>query len=272
MTRYALSTWLVGEIPADDAVRLLSDAGFTQVELSAEWAPIVSAWEDDPTGVSERLAAAGISVPSVHSPRAGRRIDEPDEEERLASVQANIDYFDLMQAGGVREIVIHPTGATGNDESEWPAARERSMNSLKMLAEEAGDAGIRLAVENIGRDGRPGSTMASILEMIDGLGDHVGLCMDIGHSQMAHLNLLDELSTALASGRLFTLHLHDVDADGKDHYIPGEGCIDFAPYLAMLNEHGFEGGRTLEIRVAPADDAPERIRQVAAVREQWEAR
>ncbi len=269
MSTYAISTWLLGHVPADEAIRLMADAGFSEIELSAEWSPVVSAWEGDPAGVCERLDAAGISVPSVHSPRAGRILDAPDDDDRRASIQANTGYFDLMQAGGIPEIVIHPTGATGNDESDWPAAQNRAMESLKVLAEEAGDAGIRLAVENIGRGGRPGSTMASVLEMIDGLGEHVGLCMDIGHSRQAHLDLLDELSTALASGRLFTLHLHDVDAEGTDHYIPGEACIDFAPYLAMLREHGYDGGRTLEIRVAPEEDAPERLRQAGAVREEW---
>jgi len=146
----------------------------------------------------------------------------------------------------------------------------RSRESLKALADVAGSAGIRLAVENTGGGGRPGSTMASILEMIDGLGGHVGLCMGTGHSQQAHLDLLDELSMALSSGKLFPLHLHDVDSGGKDHYIPGEGCIDFDPYLERLRAHGYDRGRTLEIAVAPAEGVALRVQQAAAVRDQWQ--
>lgn len=272
MSTYALSTWLVGHVPAQEAAGLLADAGFTQTELSADWAPIVMAWEEDPVGVCGQLAAAGITVPSVHSPEKGRRLDLPDDDERMASVEDNIRYFGLMEACGIPEIIIHPvSGAAGADVEAWAAVPGRSRESLKALAEAAGRAGIRLAVENLGGNGWPGSTMASILEMIDGLGEHVGLCMDIGHSQQAHLDLLSELSTALSSGKLFTLHLHDVDPAGKDHYIPGEGCLDFGPFLGMLRAHGYDRGRTLEIAVAPVEQVAERVRQAAAVRERWEA-
>ena len=270
MTACAISTWLVGRVPADEAIRLMADAGFAQAELSADWAPIVIAWEQDPAGVCAWLAAAGISVPSVHSPEVGRRLDLPTDDERLASVQENLRYFGLMQACGIPEIIIHPvSGAAGEDDEAWKAVPGRSRESLKALADAAGAAGIRLAVENLG-GGRPGATMASLLEMIEGLGEHVGLCMDVGHSQQAHLDLLEELSTALTSGKLFTLHLHDVDADGKDHYIPGEGCIDFGPLLRMLSAHGYDRGRTLEIAVAPAEGVAERVQQAAVVRDRWQ--
>ena len=271
MTTYAVSTWLLGHVPAGEAIRLMADEGFTRAELSADWAPIVIAWEQDPAGVCAQLGAAGISAPSVHSPEGGRRLDLPNEEERLASVQDNVRYFGLMRACGIPEIIIHPvSGAAGADDEAWTAVPRRSRESLKALAEAAGNAGIRLAVENIGGSGRPGSTMASILEIIDGLGEHVGLCMDIGHSQQARLDLLKELSTALSSGKLFTLHLHDVDPDGRDHYIPGEGCIDFDPYLGMLRAHGYDRGRTLEIAVAPAEIVAQRVRQTAVVRDRWQ--
>lgn len=80
-----------------------------------------------------------------------------------------------------------------------------------------------------------------------------------------------ELLIALSSGKLFTLHLHDADPDGNDHYIPGEGCIDFGPYLGMLPAHGYDRGRTLEIAAAPAEVVAERVRQAAVVRDQWQA-
>jgi sugar phosphate isomerase/epimerase len=273
MTTYGISTWLVGHVPTAEAIRLMADSGFTQAELSADWAPIVMAWEQDPVGVCAQLAAAGIAVPSVHSPELGRRLDLPNDAERRASVQDNVRYFRLMHACGIPDIIIHPiSGTAGNDDEAWAAVPGQTRESLEELAAMAGEAGIRMAVENLGGNDRPGSTMNSILGMIDGLGEHVGLCMDLGHSQQARLDLVDELSTALASGKLFTLHLHDVDPSGKDHYIPGEGCVDFEPYLARLRADGYEGGRTLEIAAAPAEGVAERVRQAAVVRDQWQAR
>jgi len=273
MPIYAVSTWLIGRVSRPDSIRILNECGFTRVELSADYAALVIDWESDPESLCATLAEAGISVPSVHTPEPGRFLDVPDEAQRLASVEENLRYFRLMRASGVPDIIIHPiSGYAGSDDEAWAKVPAQATESLKALAEEAGEMGVRMAVENLGGGGRPGSTMASVLEMIDGLGDHVGLCMDIGHSQQAHLDLLEELSVALSSGKLFTLHLHDVDPEGKDHYIPGEGCIDFDPYLGLLERSGYSGGRTLEIAVAPAETAEERVRQTAALRRQWEAR
>ncbi len=271
MSTYALSSWLVEKVPTDDAIRLLAEAGFGRVELSADRAPIVMAWEAEPQRVCTALAKAGITVPSVHSPELGRFLDVPDEQERLASIRDNIRYFRLMAACGIPQIIIHPiSGRAGSDVEAWAAVPDRSRESLRALADAAGDLGVQLAVENLGGGGRPGSTMQSVLSMIDGLGDHVGLCMDIGHSQQAHLDLLFELRTALDSGKLLTLHLHDVDPAGRDHYIPGEGCIDFAPFLTLLSDRGYDGGRTLEIAVAPAEIVAQRVAQAGAVRAAWE--
>jgi sugar phosphate isomerase/epimerase len=271
MSTYAVSTWILANLSADDAIRLMADTGFVEAELSATGSPLVLAWENDPEGVTDRLADAGISVASIHSTHAARAISSPDEDRRQAAIDEHIRYFRLMDACGLSEIVVHAvSGVPASNETDWRAAQRRSEESLKVLADEAGEAGIRLSIENAGKDGRPGSTMASILEMIDGLGDHVGLCMDIGHSQMAGLDLLDELATALSSGRLIALHLHDVAPDGIDHFIPGEGCIDFEPCLALLDEHDYAHGRTLEIRPAPPEDVVERMHKLAALRDDWE--
>ena len=273
MADYAISTWLLGHLPREEAIRLLAEEGFTNIELSSAWSALVGAWENDPAGVVAELTAAGLTVDSIHNPSSGRSLDSPDDEERRASIEHNLRYIDLMQRSGIPEIVIHPvSGAAGQDDDAWAAVPARSRESLSELAKVAGQAGVRLAVENVGRNNRPGSSIASVLELIDGLGDHVGLCMDIGHSQQAGLDLLAELSTGLRSGKLFTLHLHDVDPNGKDHYVPGEGCLDLDPFLDMLDAHDFAGGRTLEISPVPAEEVPERLRQVAAVRDQWQSR
>lgn len=270
MTDYAISTWLLGNLTTGDAIRLMADAGFRQAELSSAWSPLVTEWEEDPAGVCARLSDAGISVPSIHNPATGRRLDVPDNDERIVSLQENTRYIELMQVCGIPEIIIHPvSGTAGDDDEAWAQVPGRSRESLKALAEAADAAGVRLAAENTGRGGRPGSTMASLLELIDGLGEHVGICMDIGHTQQAQLDLLDELATALSADKLFTLHLHDVDETGKDHWIPGEGCLDFAPFLAMLRDHGYDRGRTLEISPAAPEEAVARIQQVAEVRDRW---
>ncbi len=272
MTQYAISTWIVEDLESDEAVEHLAVAGFKQVELSGGVSPLLKAWEDDPVGVREQLDAVGIGVPSIHCPRPGRHLDADDDTLRRSSIAANIGHFERMRTCGVEEIVIHPTSSADiSTDAKRAASRARSVESLRALAEQAAQMGVRMAVENLGRAPRPASTMAELLQMIEGLGDHVGVCLDIGHTDMADLHLLDELGTVLSAGKLFSLHIHDVSQEGKDHFLPGEGRLDFDAFLAKLDASDFHGLRTLEI-LPPQANVVERLREAAAVRNEWEAR
>jgi sugar phosphate isomerase/epimerase len=273
MQRYAISSWICTSLPAERAIQELASVGFADVELSADASPLVKAWESDPVGTVQQLQLSGITVPSIHTPGAGRHLDDPDDETRRSAIAANVKYFSGMRQSEIREIVIHPTSPVDiSTEQKRAACEQRARASLEVLAQQAITTDIRLAVENLGTDpGRPCATMASLLQMIDGLGEHVGICFDIGHAEMAGLDLVDELKTVLSASKLFSLHLHDVSQAGKDHFIPGEGRIDFDAFLSVLNADGFAGGRTLEI-APPEADVPGRLRQVAAVRDAWESR
>ncbi|MGQ9729734.1 MAG: sugar phosphate isomerase/epimerase family protein [Candidatus Zipacnadales bacterium] len=272
MARYGISTWIVGRLPADEAIDALAEAGFEELELSADWAPLVQMWEYEPARTMERLRAAGMSVRSVHSPESGRHLDVPEDVERQASILENLRYFNLMTQSGIEEIVIHPTSsAPVETPTEIAAVRHRSVESLAVLAEHAGRAGIRLQVENLGRAPRPGHAIHELLELIEGLGDHVGLCHDVGHSVQAGLDVIVEMRAALAADKLFSLHLHDVDADLRDHYIPGEGTVDLPALLDELDAVAFPGGRILEIAVAE-NNVRARLQEAAKVKKEWESR
>ncbi|MBU0610522.1 MAG: sugar phosphate isomerase/epimerase [Armatimonadetes bacterium] len=271
MPAYAISSWSAAPLSPNDAIAALAAAGFRRVELSDDASPLVRAWEADPVAVTADLAAAGLTVDSVHTPEPGRFLDLPDAAARQASIQANLDYFDLMTAAGVPEMVVHPiSNAAGLTAETLAAAQGRVRDSLAQLADAAGEHDLRLGVENLGANEELAGSLASLLSLIDGLGSHVGLCHDIGHTVQAGLDPVAEVELALRSGRLFSLHLHDVNAEKRDHYIPGEAALDFAPYLAALAAHSFAGLRTLEI--APGrGDTTERLRLAAAVRYCWEA-
>jgi sugar phosphate isomerase/epimerase len=62
MARYALSTWIVARLPADEALEELAASGFTQLELSDDEAALVRAWEADPEGTRDRLASLGMGI------------------------------------------------------------------------------------------------------------------------------------------------------------------------------------------------------------------
>jgi len=272
MADYGISTWLVQDYSPEEAAARLRANGFEQVEISGADKGLVPAWEHDAPGVVGVFRDFGLDTRSIHCPAAGRKLDSPDGDVRKAAIAANIDYFRKMRRSGVPEIVIHPTGAAlYSDVAATAAARKHARESLAILAEHADREGVRMAVENLGRPPRPGSTVAGLLEMIDGLGDHVGLCLDIGHAEQAALDLLCELRTALASGKLFSLHIHDVEASGVDHFVPGTGRIDWGALIPALDAAGFAGGRILELSPYHGD-VDDCLRRAGEVRERFRGR
>jgi len=271
MPVYALSSWIAAKVSAPEAIDHFAAAGFTQLELSDDASALVQAWEKNPAGVARQLAEAGLQAVSVHCPGAGQKLDVPDEEARYASLRALQHYLRLMADSAVPLMIVHPiSGALTPDERGLRETKQRIRASLETLAEAAVSCGLRLCLENLGSNSALGASIASLLEMIEGLGEHVGICHDIGHTVQAGLDVVEEVRLALRSGKLFALHLHDVNEARRDHFIPGEGCLNFQPYLAELQAYAFSGVRTLEI--APATEPlPERLAQIARVRRQWEA-
>lgn len=269
MKRYGISSWIVNTLPTEEAIEALRVTGFKEAEVSGSDSPLVKAWERDPSAITGKLNEAGIEVRSVHNPVDGRSLDAEDETIRQASVDRNLEYIRLVEESGAEELVVHPGGSSSaSSMEERDASRARSTRSLAAIAEGASRAGIGLAVENmIGRGGL-GSTVAELLGMVAGLGDHVGLCLDVGHAVLSGLDPTAELENA--GQRLFSLHLHDVSLENRDHFIPGEGKIDWEPFLSALDAKGLKVIRTLEISPPAGTDVTKRLRQAAVVRDRWE--
>jgi sugar phosphate isomerase/epimerase len=92
----------------------------------------------------------------------------------------------------------------------------------------------------------PGASVPQIIGLIEGLGDHVGICLDVGHSNVVGLSAAQE---ALDGGALlFCLHIQDNDGLGQDqHLLPGEGTINWSDFLIALDTLHFAGMRTFEV-------------------------
>ena len=163
MKRYGISTWIANSLYTNEAVDRLSASGFREVEISGSGSGLLEEWENDPADVCQKLESVDIRVLSIHSPVAGRRLDDADKAVRQASIAANLDYFGKMADSGIEEIVIHPNGSGDfSTQEKRDMKRSLSIESLEMLAEHAGRMGVRMAVENLGSD-RPGSAMAGLL-------------------------------------------------------------------------------------------------------------
>lgn len=113
----------------------------------------------------------------------------------------------------------------------------RAIEALDQLAERAKELGVKLAVESRSRY----EDVPSEREMIE-LQQHfadnpaVGYWHDFGHVQLKHnLGLLDHQDwLERISSHLVGCHLHDVQWPARDHRVPFQGSLDYAPLLEHI--------------------------------------
>ena len=133
-----------------------------------------------------------------------------------------------------------------------------------------------MAVENLPdcvgeeRGTRPGVRVDDLLRLIEGLGEHVGILLDVGHCNISDTDPAAEAH--LAGDKLLELHLQDNEGiPGEDqHLLPGLGTIDWEALLDALDAMGYSGLRTFEAgRPEPSDEL---LRRLGTLRTTWRAR
>ncbi|HID75864.1 MAG TPA: sugar phosphate isomerase/epimerase [Planctomycetaceae bacterium] len=88
--------------------------------------------------------------------------------------------------------------------------------------------------------------VADGLRMIEEIGsERLGILLDTGH---AHLNGEDLASVVVSLKDMpFHIHIDDNRGDHDAHLIPGEGSIDFKPFVQALQEINYQGFVSAEL-------------------------
>jgi sugar phosphate isomerase/epimerase len=255
------------------ALDAVTKTGLSAVELDVRQGKVGS-WGDDPASMRRALEKRGLTPWSVHSPPSGWDLAADDEQARLKAVRETSESFGPARDLGADLVVCHcnaPTKPFAPD--DYSAGLARSRKSMEVLAAQAARAGVRMAVETmISRpQKRPGTRVSEILELISGLGDHVGVCLDTGHSHASGANVPEE---AVRAGRkLFTVHLQDNHGrpDEDEHLVPGQGNIDWQAVLDALDGIGFTSPRILEVNVMEGPEGPRRtLRALEDLLRSWQ--
>jgi sugar phosphate isomerase/epimerase len=128
---------------------------------------------------------------------------------------------------------------------------------LGRWAERAQQAGVTLCIENLSEHA---DHFAPAFAQVPDL----GLTLDLGHGQILAPEDTGNASFALISrfaGRIRHVHLHDNhggDRSKDDLHLPlGKGKVDFAGILGALRAAGYEGGFSLEVKLAHVEKSRE---------------
>ena len=272
--RYAISMCLFPDLPLGSALRKCGNAGFPAVELNCGDS-VSGQWYVDPAAAARTLREIGISADSVHGHSAGWALGAFVEADRLAALEKTAECFGPAAEVGAGVVVVHansPTPEHPATEADYGPSMDRTRESLAVLAERAKGLGLRLALENLPARGtpRPSRNIEDVLFMIDGMGDHVGVIIDAGHSNANGRDAAQEVRKV--GDRLFATHIQDSDGLGEDqHLVPGQGTVDWDAFLDALDECAPDALRTIEM-TAGSGEPDEVLAAVVAVRDRWNAR
>ncbi len=193
----------------------------------------------DFTKIGEWSKTYGVEVWSVHLPfSAPFDISNPEVSEETVAY-----HKELMKKAadvGIRTFVVHPSGEPIEDR-ERRLRLETAKASLHELTEEAVSLGVTLCVEDLPRT----CLGHSIDEMCDLASAHPNLriCFDTNHLTLSPMG---EFIRTFGK-RIGTIHVSDFDFVDEQHWVPGEGKIDWQNIYQTLLEEGYHGPWMYEV-------------------------
>ena len=250
---WGLSSYFYLEDDALVALKKMAAAGVEWVELWAnlhQFDPRFS--PPNPGAVKQLMDELHLKPCSLHSPFSGfdAGLSEAEQEQVwLTQTKKAIEY---ASAAGVDIVTVHPIffyQHPGEDEIHVIHCKEKL---LKEVVRHARTQKVRIALENMRKQRTSLYThTAQLKRLIERIGDEtVGICLDTGHALNNGADLSEEINAA--GELLITLHVNDNYLGDQDaHLVPGEGVIDWQPFVKDLQAIHYSGIFLLEIRSGP---------------------
>ncbi len=129
-------------------------------------------------------------------------------------------------------------------------------DNIKLVEALVKEYNIRIAIHNHGPEDKQFPTPQSVLEVVRNLDPRCGLCMDIGHSYRAGVDVVKTIPEA--GSRLLDMHVKDL-ADlkvAKSQCDVGDGLIPFPQIFKALKKMNYQGCVNLEYEINANDPLP----------------
>lgn len=241
MRDYCIHTWFGFELPLEDRVRLIKEAGFSSVML---W------WSDEhqqPGANKENhpdiIRKLGLHIENVHLPFSYANNIWLDNLNGELAFSMYSKCIEDSRRHDFPIAVMHP-----NRSVNPPPVNAMGLDRLRRLSEKAAQADTVLALENVSK----WNYTDSILTEIDL--PALGFCYDCGHD-LLYSSKPYELPLKFAD-RLVAVHLHDNMMENDDHMLPTEGMINLPALLHSINESGYKGPMSLEVTNPKPGEGP----------------
>ena len=246
-----ISTGFIYDRNIQESLILIKGAGFRFIEvwscpLNGEYVHFDWRQEQKIRDLESSLYELDLKVNSLHAPFSeSLDISDINETFRTEAVKATIRTAEVLKRLGGEILVLHP--ASKNHHMHNKQARlDQSRKSIEEIFRHTQELGLKIALENqlphiLGGDV---PTLLSILGAYPK--EKMGICFDTSHANLYPEHNVVEPYRKLAD-RVIALHVSDNYGQRDDHFIPGDGTIDWQKFIAALRETDYRGVFTLEI-------------------------
>ena len=274
MTGFSYSTAGFVDRDIEAALDAIAAAGFKQSEICVQ-PPHLSELPQgkDLRGFRSRLENRGLASGTVHAPMRRNVLGAPEEDWRREKVEVISAYLRFTAAIGYSAMVVHPVPnpvfVTDPQRPKLPQliadATRRSLDDLVPVAQQTG---VLMLLENLPYDcDYPFLTMEELRPLIDAYPEQaVALVVDTGHAWTIGHDPVEQIR--VAGARLGGTHLQDVDGDNPqdNHWLPGQGDLNWPDIKKALEEIGYAGSWTFEVIVPRCGESPEELARLARER------
>lgn len=219
-------------LPPTKAVRRLIQLGLP-IELSYDNFVVFGGKSVEDRYIEEMTRNSqdlGGSIKVMHAP-----YDDLDPSIALSDMVFGrfIKWFDFCHKLNVSMAVVHTVRINEKHEK----ALDMNIELLRTLAREAGDRGIKLAIENRLEKNLFGSKPRDLMNIINNLNEGIGICLDVGHA-----NINKNLEEFLSIGRhIIAIHAHDNDGYKDLHKPPYSGTVRWNLIESWIAKAMFNG-------------------------------
>ena len=231
-----------------EGIRHIREIGFDTVDIFTE------AWNIS-AGEKKRIVreCAANSLPIVSAPCCALGIADFNDPVREFHVQRAKKFVDLVQEIGGKNVLLVLGEYLWQQEVISPAQQWAwAVEGTREIGRYAQAGGLEIVIEL-----EP--FKLSLVNNVDSMTrfiKEVNSPAVFANIDVSHVYLAGDSPESLRRLKGLAHHLHFSDCNGKVHgdLPPGQGVIDFKPYLKVIAELGIEGSLSIELEYCPEPD------------------
>ncbi|MBR5739489.1 MAG: sugar phosphate isomerase/epimerase [Lachnospiraceae bacterium] len=216
-------------IPKEELYPYAKEAGFDGFFNPPEFADNLPELKK----LHELAGKLGLYQEAVHSTITNPKsiwFEGPEGDQYLDVLLKNVDHCVGI---GVPLLVVHPQSSRKRG-----ARIESGLPRMQKLVDYAREKGVRIAFENTDSE----ELLQAVMEAFPD--DHVGFCYDTCHACWL---TPDARFLKQYGDRLFCTHFSDGSGQADDHWLPGDGIVNYDEVVEDLKACHYQGPLTLEV-------------------------